>query len=67
MIKVCALVFISAPLENMLPAYTAPAIPTPPATVNAPVVVEVDAVVLVICTFPAVPPVPACKTIDPPL
>ena len=39
--------FIGTPLINKLPPkYKLPATPTPPDTINAPVLVEVDAVVL---------------------
>ena len=46
--------FIGRPLMNKLPPrYKLPPIPTPPPTTKAPVLVEVDAVTLLIYTLPA--------------
>ena len=43
---------ICAPLEYMFPAYKLPPMPTPPVTVNAPVVVDVAEVVDAMLTAP---------------
>jgi hypothetical protein len=46
--------FIGTPLMNRFPPkYKLPATPTPPDTINAPVLVEIEAVVLLMYTLPA--------------